>query len=124
MAKPKKIRWRSLVGFMATVRRQDGRTLAISTLSPDGTEWIAQAAETGSDPESMQAVFDDHGHADLGTFDSLTDARAECEHYALHWREGDGDVIPACECEDIPIDELEPLVIETRLGNPRFRHDD
>ena len=101
MAKLKKIRWHSLVGFMAKVTRKDGRTLAVSVLSPDGEEWLATAAETTSDPESMQEVFDDHGHADLGAFDSLTDARAECVHYAMHWREGDGDAIPVCECEDL-----------------------
>lgn len=112
MTKPKKIRWRSMVGFMARVNRKDGRTLAISTLSGDGGEWIAQAAETLADPESLQDVLDDHGHADLGVFETLEEARSECVHYALHWREGDGDAIPACECEDIGDympDKLEPL---------------
>jgi len=101
VAKPKKIRWQSLVGFIAKVNRKGSdRVLAINTISPDGETWIAQAIETAKDANSIEAVYGDHGHHSLGEFDSLDEAKAECLHYAMHWREGK-DAPGTCDCEEI-----------------------
>ncbi|MHB8107727.1 MAG: hypothetical protein ACYDH4_09935 [Candidatus Cryosericum sp.] len=78
------LNWSSIGSFYAEVT-QAGRRLVLQTapIPPTG-KWTVIALESGI-VDTVDAVFDDHAHKNLGTFRTPFEAIAAAELYAASW---------------------------------------
>ena len=96
----KGLHWEPMMMFAAFLEREDTRKLVLHfQWQANSQKYFVFAVEAG-DVESINAVFEDHGHHDLGSFDTEQEAKKVCRDYAIKWWEQSA-AIDACDCEPL-----------------------
>lgn len=93
-------RWHSMVAFISAHEREDERKLVLTLVwLEDKQHYHLGAAEAGT-VDTPQDFFDDHGHDDLGDFDSEAEAKQAAKDYLLAWLRHELPMA-ACDCDAI-----------------------
>jgi hypothetical protein len=90
--------WESSGMFQIGIKTQ--KKALVLMIMPMAGFWECAAIETSTSNDTIDKVFEDHGHKVLGRFEDMQKAVSVCEAYGRKWRTGQ-EKIEACECKEI-----------------------
>ena len=98
----KGLRWGVTAVYIGTVMRSDGRVLTF-TMSWDESEqhYIVVAVETRSKVDTVDDIFEDHAHQNLGPVGTELEAKKQSADYAADWLEKSAEPAEPCDCAPI-----------------------